>query len=76
MINFYLRYGVEKVYFSNEISQRLSEYDSPTLLLLRGKNSDSGKETRAANFEGIEKFKTEDQLLFPVSLKKKYFKLQ
>jgi len=63
---------VDKVYFINEISQRLSEYDSPTLLLLKGKNSDSGKETRAASFKGIEKFKTDAQVLFPVSVRKKY----
>ena len=38
----------------------------PTLLTLLGTNTDSGKTTRTAAFDGISEFKTDSVVLFPI----------
>ena len=38
----------------------------PTLLTLLGVNSDSGKTTRTAAFDGISEFQTDSKVLYPV----------
>ena len=38
----------------------------PTLLTLLGTNTDSGKTTRTAAFDGISEFKTDSTVLFPI----------
>ena len=47
--------------------QRLREIQAESnLLLLKGTNSDSGKNTRTAAFDGISQFQTNQALLHPV----------
>ena len=49
------------------ILKRLREIQADSnLLLLSGTNSDSGKMTRTAAFDGMSQFQTNDQLLHPV----------
>jgi len=60
-------YQVDLVYYTDEIPQRLREIQADSnLLLLSGTNSDSGKMTRTAAFDGMSQFQTNDQLLHPV----------
>ena len=40
--------------------------EKPTLLTLLGVNSDSGKNTRTAAFDGISEFTTDSKTLFPI----------
>ncbi len=57
-------YQVDDVFFADEIGQQLREMNSSgTLLLLNGTNTDSGKQTRTAAFDGIAKFTTDDTIL-------------
>ena len=52
-LKFDFRYRVDEVRFTDELPQALPELaKSPTLLLLNGVNSDSGKTTRTAAFDG------------------------
>jgi hypothetical protein len=46
----------------DELTTRLSEFSGSSLLLLSGTNSDSNKQTRAAAFDGISNFKTDDKV--------------
>ena len=49
------------------ILKRLLEIGAPgNLLLLNGTNSDSGKTTRTAAFDGISEFQTDSKVLHPV----------
>ena len=45
-----------------------------TLLLLLGRNTDSKKMTRPANFEGIEQFRTDKETLFSVIMELRVIK--
>jgi hypothetical protein len=56
------RYRVDEVRYVDELSTRLSEFSGSSLLLLSGTNSDSHKQTRAAAFDGISNFKTDDKV--------------
>ncbi len=57
-------YQVDNVFYIDEIGHKLREIQSsPVLLLLKGTNTDSGKETLVANFEGISKFDTNETIL-------------
>ncbi len=62
------RYRVDEVHFVDEIPKVLEQMNdgSSTLLTLHGTNTDSGKTTRAAAFDGISKFKVDDRALFPI----------
>lgn len=52
------RYRVDEVRYTDELPAALEQLRAaPTLLTLNGNNSDSGKATRAAAFDGISKFK-------------------
>ena len=60
-------YQVDLVYYVDEIPQRLRELQAkPNLLLLSGTNSDSGKNTRTAAFDGISQFHSNQTVLHPV----------
>jgi hypothetical protein len=63
------RYRVDEVRYVDELTTRLSEFSGSSLLLLSGTNSDSNKQTRAAAFDGISNFKTDDKVwIFYLSL--------
>ena len=54
-------YQVDIVYYVDEMHQRLIEMQAnSTLLLLSGTNSDSGKPTIKAMFDGMSQFETND----------------
>ena len=63
------RYGVDEVYYLENMKDFLSTMmkgNKPTLLTLLGTNTDSGKTTRTAAFDGISEFKTDSKVLHPV----------
>ena len=57
------RYRVDEVCYVDELQSRLGRFDEANFLLLNGTNSDSGKQTRMAAFDGISNFKTDDKVL-------------
>ncbi|XP_023340154.1 xaa-Pro dipeptidase [Eurytemora carolleeae] len=60
------RYRVDEVRFTDEIPDHLRSLQGstvPTLLLLEGPNTDSGKTTRPAAFDGISEFPTDNSIL-------------
>ena len=59
------RYQVDEVMYVDEMPTRLrgSSPSAPTLLLLEGPNTDSGKMTRPAAFDGMAQFPTNRTLL-------------
>ena len=59
------RYQVDEVMFVDEMPARLrgSSPSAPTLLLLEGPNTDSGKMTRPAAFDGMAQFPSNRTLL-------------
>jgi len=57
------RYRVDEVCYTDELSSRLEKFSESKLLLLNGTNSDSGKQTRAAAFDGMAAFKTDDKVI-------------
>ena len=69
------RYGVDEVYYLENMKDFLSTMitcqhamkgNKPTLLTLLGTNTDSGKTTRTAAFDGISEFKTDSKVLHPI----------
>lgn len=62
-------YGVDEVYYLEDMKKFLSTMikgGKPMLLTLQGVNSDSGKTTRTAAFDGISEFQTDSKVLHPV----------
>jgi Xaa-Pro dipeptidase len=59
-------YEVDEAYYTDEISQYLTDNSIQLILTLKGLNTDSGNEAVPAKFNGIEQFKTDEALLFPV----------
>jgi len=57
------RYHVDSVMYVDEMPEDLRRLGSPTLLLLEGPNTDSGKTTRPAAFDGMSEFQTDRKLL-------------
>ena len=60
------RYRVDEVRYTDELPSHLrslSTSSSPTLLLLEGPNTDSGKTARPAAFDGISEFRTDKTTL-------------
>lgn len=58
------KFGVNEVFYTDEISQQLEASGVKKLLLLKGLNSDSGLECEPASFKGIEGFETDTSMLF------------
>ena len=64
------RYRVDEVRYTDEMPAHLrslasdSRTGGPTLLLLEGPNTDSGKMARPAAFDGMSQFKTDKKILF------------
>lgn len=61
--DFMFRYGVEEVHFADKIVHVLTNKNPPVLLTLCGQNSDSGKYSQEAVFEGIGSFKVNNEIL-------------
>ncbi|XP_033216261.1 xaa-Pro dipeptidase isoform X2 [Belonocnema kinseyi] len=59
------RYDVDETYYTDEIASVLSQKNASLLLTLNGTNSDSGLPAREAVFDGIEKFKVDNKILYP-----------
>eukprot|EP00092_Neocalanus_flemingeri_P011207 GFUD01012072.1.p1 GENE.GFUD01012072.1~~GFUD01012072.1.p1 ORF type:complete len:516 (+),score=101.89 GFUD01012072.1:47-1549(+) len=62
------RYRVNEVFFLDEMPDHLRSLGGalvPTLLLLEGPNTDSGKDTRPATFEGMSEFAIDRLILHP-----------
>ncbi|GIY01517.1 xaa-Pro dipeptidase [Caerostris extrusa] len=68
------RYAVDEVHFVTDIKSVLGSLQPEVLLTLHGKNSDSGKETREAVFDGIGEFKVDNKVLYPVITECRVFK--
>lgn len=61
------RYDVDEVAFTDELVAVLRRLQpKPVLLTLRGVNSDSGKKTLEAAFDGMSEFSADSSVLFPV----------
>lgn len=60
------RYEVDEVYWTNELSTLLKDEKVETLLTLKGVNSDSGKLSKEATFDGINEFNLDDHTLHPI----------
>nr|XP_054748955.1 xaa-Pro dipeptidase-like [Lytechinus pictus] len=59
------KYAVDEVHYSQDITSALASYKPSVLLTLRGLNSDSGKHSKEATFDGIEKFRVNNYILHP-----------
>ncbi|XP_076448877.1 xaa-Pro dipeptidase-like isoform X2 [Babylonia areolata] len=63
--DFRFRYGVDEVHFADKIAEVLKSKKPSALLTLYGLNSDSGKYSQEAVFDGIATFTVNNQLLHP-----------
>ncbi|KAH7852974.1 hypothetical protein Vadar_031626 [Vaccinium darrowii] len=72
------RYMVSLVFYTDEIPKvlhdRFQGSGRPLLFLLHGLNTDSNKFSKPADFEGIEKFKTDMSILHPIIAECRVFK--
>ncbi|XP_063970196.1 xaa-Pro dipeptidase-like isoform X2 [Lytechinus pictus] len=59
------KYAVDEVHYSQDIASALASYKPTVLLTLRGLNTDSGKHSKEATFDGIEKFRVNNYILHP-----------
>jgi len=57
---------VEECYYVDEMAKVLSDLSCHTILVIHGKNTDSGEFHSGADFEGIHSFKVDKESLFPV----------
>lgn len=60
------KYGVDEVHFVENISKVLAQNSTKVILTLHGLNTDSGKMSREAVFEGIGNFEVDNSLLHPL----------
>lgn len=59
-------YEVDEVCYTDEIASILSSKKPKQLLTLKGLNTDSGKYSREAGFDGMSDFTINNEILFPV----------
>ncbi|XP_047997768.1 xaa-Pro dipeptidase isoform X1 [Leguminivora glycinivorella] len=59
-------YAVDEVHYVDEIQTILKGLNPDVLLTLSGPNTDSGLTAKEAVFEGIDEFKVDNEILFPV----------
>lgn len=64
--DFKQKYEVDTVHYVDEIAAKLEQLNPSVLLTLCGPNTDSGLTAKPANFDGIEKFIVDSDILFPV----------
>lgn len=60
------RYEVDDVHWTDEILNVLKDLKVETLLTLKGVNSDSGKTSKEATFDGMDQFHIDDHTLHPI----------
>lgn len=60
------KYGVDDVFYTEDLERIIGEKNPSLLLTLSGVNSDSGKTYQPASFKGMEKFPQDADILFPV----------
>ncbi|KAL5962245.1 Xaa-Pro dipeptidase [Taenia solium] len=58
-----IRYGVDEAYYTHDIERYFCEKNPSLLLTLHGLNTDSGRYTLEASFDGIDKFKVDNSIL-------------
>ncbi|KAG9436528.1 xaa-Pro dipeptidase [Apis mellifera carnica] len=63
--DFRKRYAIDETYYTDEIANVLKSKQAILLLTLNGQNSDSGLQTKEAIFDGIDKFKVDNKILYP-----------
>ncbi|KZC04075.1 Xaa-Pro dipeptidase [Dufourea novaeangliae] len=63
--DFKKRYAVDETYYTDEIAEVLKKKEASLLLLLNGRNSDSGLETQEVDFNGIKQFRVDKTVLYP-----------
>ncbi|XP_013194962.1 xaa-Pro dipeptidase [Amyelois transitella] len=59
-------YAVDEVHYVDELQDVLKSLNPDVLLTLSGPNTDSGLTAKEAVFEGIEEFKVDNEILFPI----------
>ncbi|XP_014205223.1 xaa-Pro dipeptidase [Copidosoma floridanum] len=59
------RYSVDEAYYVDEILDVFSRKEAYRFLTLHGVNSDSGLTSKEATFTGIDKFKVNNEILYP-----------
>ena len=69
-------YHVDQAYYVDELDQMLNELagTSKLILVLNGLNTDSGTESKPADFDGIEKFHIDKTILHPIITECRVFK--
>ncbi|KAK0039925.1 xaa-Pro dipeptidase-like isoform X2 [Biomphalaria pfeifferi] len=67
-------YSVDEVHFSDQISEVLKSKNASLLLTLHGLNTDSGKYSKEAVFEGIAEFEVNNEILHPEITECRVFK--
>ncbi|XP_055317249.1 xaa-Pro dipeptidase isoform X3 [Sitodiplosis mosellana] len=65
--DFKARYNVDEVRFVDDLDAFFTEHEASQLLLLKGRNSDSHLVIQPASFDGIDKYNTNDSILYPVA---------
>ncbi|CAH1114709.1 unnamed protein product [Psylliodes chrysocephalus] len=60
------KYKVNYINYVDHLSQTIKELNRSVLLTLSGINSDSLLKTKEANFEGLNKFNVEKNILYPI----------
>ncbi|KAK9917777.1 hypothetical protein WJX75_008067 [Coccomyxa subellipsoidea] len=60
------QYCVDAVFYTDEMKDRLAALKAPQIHLLSGINSDSGRNTEEASFDGSDAFKLERAVLFNI----------
>lgn len=68
------KYAVQHVFYMDEMKAVLEELGPSCLHLLVGENTDSGKSTQKAHFDGISNFKIDEESLFDVITECRVFK--
>ncbi|XP_054725029.1 xaa-Pro dipeptidase-like [Uloborus diversus] len=68
------RYAVDEVHYISDIASVMFSLQPEVLLTLHGVNTDSGKETQEAVFEGIADFRVDNKVLHPAMAECRVFK--
>jgi Xaa-Pro dipeptidase len=72
--HFQKKYEVDEVYYTHDIAKVLKEKNASQILLLHGKNTDSGLTINPPSFDGINDFKIETDKLYPIIAELRVFK--
>ncbi|XP_055377226.1 xaa-Pro dipeptidase-like [Condylostylus longicornis] len=64
--DFKKHYEVDEVYYTDNMEKFFHSMNTSLILTLFGTNSDSGLQSEPASFPGIEKFKVNSEMLYPI----------